>query len=1221
MVDDLRVDASPKFEVRFHHPRIPDRVADLLTLGVVCCEESVLFSFLDCSVPIRPEQVAVLADPITAAIEVDEVEAGDGQWVDVTYRPGVTDTEGEMAALALEFAGAVGLRCSSGLRYRFDACVAPEIRGRVERLLGNPLIHRFGWSDSPLLCEAPEIEGASVDPVRSIPLRDQDDLGLDHISSTEGLALDLLEMRAVRDFFEILGRDPTDVEIQSIALAWSEHCSHKTFKATIDFEHNGRVETIDGLLSACIVDPSRALEKPWVRSSFVDNAGIIALDGEFDLAFKVETHNHPTALEPFGGAHTGVGGVIRDVLAVSAEPIANTDVLCFGPVSTGRRNLPEGVIDPKITLREVVRGIAEYGNNMGIPTVAGGVLFHPGYESNPLVYCGTLGIAPRDSHPTKPRPGDLVLLLGGRTGRDGLHGATMSSATLDRATVAGSTVQIGAPMTEKLIAGVLPHLRDERLYDAITDCGAGGLCSAVGEMASGLGVEVDLTLVPLKYQGLTPWEIWLSEAQERMILAVPGANLPRLLELCRLYSVEATVLGRFRDDGTLLLSHDGRLVARMPLGFLESGYPARTLRATWREPSPIEPERAGKDLTESGSADMDPGALILRLLSHPNISTRESVIRRFDHEVQGKTVGKPLVGINGHADAAVLQPRDGSPKGAVLSHGINPLYGACDPYDMAMLAVDEALRNLVAVGGSIDHAALLDNFCWGDVDEPEQLGGLVRAAQGCRDAVDLYQVPFISGKDSLRNTSIDENGSISIPGTLLISALGVVDDVRRCITSDLKSAGSLLYIVGLTAEALAGSHLHLIQGRSGGKMPAVRADTPPAMRRLTEAIRQGLVLSCHDLSEGGLAVAAAEMAIAGGLGLKIDLTSMPAEGLLTDEGLLFSESPGRFLVEVGPERAAEFESLLRPAACRLIGRVTTAGRLIFSSNGAVRISLSLPELGAAWRTPFSPDSPDANSFSSPEPRHESVRVDRGSVKSVIAAAPSHSTRALVLSAPGTNCDAETVRALSLVGAVPELVHLGAILNGRRRWDEFGLIVIPGGFSYGDHLGAGSMLATILRHRCLEDLTVFAASGRPIVGICNGFQVLARIGFLGPVALAPNVQAKFECRWVALRVHPSPCPFFDGLYGMLLPIAHGEGRVVMPDQDLPDRLINAPLRYLDNPNGSAGDIAALTSPAGNVLGMMPHPERYISSLQHPSHDAGKPSGLSFFENVVRYAGRQ
>lgn len=892
---------------------------------------------------LEPQHLETLFDPCAETATVRRPHRAEhSHYVDVFCLPGVTDAEGEMAALALHYAGLDGIVCRAGVRYHLDAPVPAHLRPSIERQLGNPLIQGFywssdGWMPDDDLCAA---ERSMDVRVATFDLDALDDSGLLQLSRDQHLALDAHEMRAIRDHFHGLDRGPTDVELQSLALTWSEHCSHKTFRAPIEFRHNGRKERIPGLLRTLIAQPTVSLNRRWVRSAFVDNAGVMAFDRQHDIAFKVETHNHPSALEPYGGAHTGVGGVIRDILAVSAEPVANTDVLCFGPIDLPEASVPAGVFHPERTRAGVVQGVADYGNNMGIPTVGGAVLYHQGYTANPLVFCGTLGIAPRGSHPRDACAGDLVVLLGGRTGRDGLHGATMSSEGLDRGTVAGTSVQIGAPITEKCVRDVLPHLRDAGLYHAITDCGAGGLCSAVGEMGETLGVDVRLEKVPLKYQDLQPWEIWLSEAQERMVLAVPEASWASLHEKCRLFDVEATVIGSFRGDGLLRLYYADRVVGELTMAFMHGGRPVRPLQAVWtdiaRQPRSI-------------SHAPDRNAMLLRLLSHPNIASKESIIRRYDHEVGGATVGKPFAGHSGPADAAVLQPLPDSPRGVVLSHGINPLYGALDPHAMALLAVDEALRNAVAVGGSIDRTALLDNFCWGDVDDPRELGALVRAAQGCRDAALLYRTPFICGKDSLRNMSVNEHGRHSIPRTLLISAVGTVPDVCQTISMDLKSAGNLLLMLGTSADEMAGSHYTWLLEDGGGNVPCVRPqETPRLMRRLTRAIRLGLVRSCHDLCEGGFAVAAAEMALAGRLGLDLSLDAQPRS---TDsiDALLFGESPGRFLVEVGSAHLDAVQALFGDLPHAAIGTVTEQAVLSVRLRETTVMHLSLAEIDIAWR--------------------------------------------------------------------------------------------------------------------------------------------------------------------------------------------------------------------------------------------------------------------------------
>jgi phosphoribosylformylglycinamidine synthase II len=922
-------------EIRSDTRTVPPMAGDLQRLGVSLLDTSRLLSFSGAH-DLSPEAIEALLDPECESIATPSGTAE--PYVDVFYLPGVTDAEGEMAGYALSLAGVPHDDVRAGMRWRFAQEVPAALRPRVERIVGNPVVHGFSWSDDPA---TPHESAADpiVPAVKSIGVSGLDDTALAALSAQHGLALDVDEMRAVQGEFDALGRAPTDVELQSIALAWSEHCSHKTFKASIEMTSDGKTEQIDGLLRDCIVAPSTTRRRWWVRSSFADNAGVIALDAHHDLAIKVETHNHPSAIEPYGGAHTGVGGVIRDVLAMSAEPIANLDVLCFGRLDTAEDDLPAGVLHPRITLREVVRGVADYGNNMGIPTVSGAIYFHRGYTANPLVFCGTVGIAPRDAHPNTPASGDLIVVLGGHTGRDGLHGATMSSGTLHREAVAASSVQIGDPIVEKRVRDVLPSLRDERLYSAITDCGAGGLCSAVGEMGEALGVEVDLSLVPLKYPGLAPWEIWLSEAQERMVLAVPPECLPRLQELCGFHGVDASVIGRLRGDRRLVLRHGDTPVGNISTALLYDGHPRRNLSACW--------DTLAHEPAAWTSVD-DPEAALLVLLGDPTIGSKERVVRRYDQHVGARTAQGPLAGLAGPADAAVLRPLPDSTRGVVLALGMAPLATALDPYEMAMLAVDEALRNLVAVGGSIGRAALLDNFCWGDVDDPESLGTLVRAAQGCRDAARRYRVPFISGKDSLRNTSADAAGRHSISGTLLITALGVVPNAAHCISMNLKTAGNTLYAVGVTDGAMGASYLEHLLGRSPGILPATRAETPEVMRRLTRAIRRGVVQACHDLSEGGVAVAAAEMAIAGGLGLSLELERLPAETDQTD-ALLFAETPGRFLVEVRAADEARFEAALAGTPLARLGEVREEPHLTLVHHGRPAIDVPLNSLNAAWR--------------------------------------------------------------------------------------------------------------------------------------------------------------------------------------------------------------------------------------------------------------------------------
>src|SRR5581483_7642939 len=506
--------------------------------------------------------------------------------------------------------------------------------------------------------------------VERVPLTRMSDDGLLDLSRSGMLALNIDEMHAIRAHFQELGREPTDVELETLAQTWSEHCSHKTFRATIRYREVDRAgnvlerETIDNLLKQYIMRATRELARPWVVSAFSDNSGVISFTQGQDIAFKVETHNHPSAIEPFGGANTGVGGVIRDVLGVSARPVACTDVLCFGPLDSASEMLPEGILAPRRVADGVVNGVRDYGNKMGIPTVNGAILYHPGYLYNPLVFCGCLGILPHGTHPREARPGDLVVALGGRTGRDGIHGATFSSGEMSNEinARAGAAVQIGAPITEKKVADVIIQARDQGLYRAITDCGAGGFSSAVGEMGAQVGARVELSHAPLKYRGLAPWEIWLSEAQERMVLAVPPARLEQLLAICEIEEVEASVLGTFTGDRRLHVTYNGETVADLEMAFLHEGRPARTLEAVWQPPTAEEIAgyltQPGASASRHGEYSDDANQVLLPLLGHPTIASKEAIVRCYDHEVQGATVLKPLVGIagDGPGDAAVLQP-------------------------------------------------------------------------------------------------------------------------------------------------------------------------------------------------------------------------------------------------------------------------------------------------------------------------------------------------------------------------------------------------------------------------------------------------------------------------------------------------------------------------------------------------------------------------------------
>ena len=793
--------------------------------------------------------------------------------------------------------------------------------------------------------------------VKQIPILNANADKLLRISQEGLLSLNLAEMQAIQAYFARLERNPTDVELETIAQTWSEHCVHKTFKSMIEYAEKGREpEMVDGLFKTYIQAATQEIGAEWCVSVFTDNAGIIEFDDKYNIVFKVETHNHPSAIEPYGGAGTGIGGVIRDSLGtgLGAKPILNTDVFCFGLPDLSYDELPKGALHPKRIFKGVVAGVRDYGNRMGIPTANGAILFDPRYTGNPLVYCGNVGLIPKDRCDKTVEPGDLIIAIGGRTGRDGIHGATFSSLELDDTSESlGSVVQIGNPIMEKKIVDALMQARDRQLYRNITDCGAGGFSSAVGEMGQETGADVHLENIPLKYKALDPWEIWLSEAQERMVIAAPPENLEELVGICEAESVEATVLGTFTDTHRLRVFYDGETVADLDMDFLHNGLPRHTKKAVWDPPQHPEPQsRIGVDSTQLTED-------LCSILASPNVASKEWVIRQYDHEVQGGLVLKPLVGHenDGPGDACITTPVLGSQKGVIVANGINPKYGDIDPYHSAAAAIDEALRNVIAVGGNLEQTALLDNFSWGNPDKHDRLGGLVRAARACYDIAVAYGTPFISGKDSLYNEYRDTTTGeqLAIPPTLLISAVCVMPDVSKAVSMDAKSPGNRIYVIGKTYPELGGSHYYAIHGFIGNSAPQVRpTEGKRTMEALSLAIDQGLVRSCHDCSEGGVGVAAAEMAFAGGLGMQLSLTNLPRDAsVTTDDVSLFSESNSRFIVEVEPEKQEAFKKGMAGVPIGCIGTVLESGDFVVNgTDGNTIVQTTIDRLKESWQATF-----------------------------------------------------------------------------------------------------------------------------------------------------------------------------------------------------------------------------------------------------------------------------
>ena len=951
----------------------------------------------------------LLVDPVTETAHVaakdDEVPMPTGHLAfEIHLRPGVMDPVAESTLAELRAEGYRAAVVRTARRFTlFGTTDSRTIASAARRMLLNDCIEEMviGTAGVRPARKPPDYSAR----IRSIAMRDLDAAALESLSRRGHLFLSLTEMQTIQAHYRGLGRDPTDLELETLAQTWSEHCVHKTLKSAVVYRGaalpaagHARSDASEIRYANLLKDTiGRATEElirdgrgPKCLSVFKDNAGVIAFDDQFGVAFKVETHNRPSAIEPFGGAATGIGGCIRDVLGcgLGARPIANTDVFCVAPGDWPQDALPKGVLHPRRVLRGVVDGVGEYGNRMGIPTVNGAVHFDPRYLGNPLVFAGCVGIIPRNRIEKAARDGDLILLIGGRTGRDGIHGATFSSAELTdtHADEFSHAVQIGNAIEEKRVLDAVIRARDHAsgcLYTAITDCGAGGLSSAIGEMGEKVGATVDLEKVPLKYAGLRYDEIWISEAQERMVLAIAPDNLAAFMVIAREEDVEATVIGEFgvssaeRGVGTnssgpqLVVRYEGTVVGDMEMHFLHHGLPKPERVAEWQpglmlsDNPKSNPGAVGRQSRtqnqKSPASETSISDRLLAALSDPTAASKEWIIRRYDHEVQGASVIKPLMGPGaGPADAAVLRPRLDSTRGIAVGCGLAPQLSDIDPYWMAIAAIDEALCNVVAVGGDPRQTAMLDNFCWGRTDDPRQMGALVRACQACYDAAKAFGVPFISGKDSLNNefvldksdiepliaqirqrfadpsalgypagvnadaiagvieSRIRETGRVSIPPTLLISAISLVEDVRQCMTPDLKTDGGVLYRVGglpVTGFDLAAADCVRIA--------------------IHDAIRDRLVTAVHDGTSGWLP-ALAEMAIAGDRGAEITEAAPYA----------FEPACAAFVVETSAATSDALESRLQKTgvAFARIGS-SAASRLLVIGGRSIEVAA----LREAWR--------------------------------------------------------------------------------------------------------------------------------------------------------------------------------------------------------------------------------------------------------------------------------
>jgi phosphoribosylformylglycinamidine synthase len=931
-----------------------------------------------------------LSDPVIQNFSVNKPLAENFDWlIEVGFRPGVTDNVGKTAreAIGLLLGADKSARKISVFTSRQYLISGKITKNEVEKiasgLLANDLIERhqivstleFDFSRG-LPAHVPLVSGGSRTVVAQIHLAGTGDDDLLKISKEKILALSLSEMQAIRDYYRNkkiirsrekmgLGVNTTDVELECLAQTWSEHCKHKIFNSLINYADGNKKQTVDSLFKTYIKGSTAKIrkakgKKDFCLSVFVDNAGIIKFNDDYNLVFKVETHNSPSALDPYGGALTGIVGVNRDPFGtgLGAKLIFNTDVFCFASPFHNKK-LPPRILHPRRIYEGVREGVEHGGNKSGIPTVNGSIVFDERFLGKPLVYCGTAGISPariggKTTHQKEIRPGDLIVMTGGRIGKDGIHGATFSSEELHEGSPV-TAVQIGDPITQKKMTDFLLIARDRGLYRAITDNGAGGLSSSVGEMAtySG-GCELDLTNAPLKYAGLQPWEILVSEAQERMTLALDPRKIKPFMALAKKMDVEATVMGKFTASGKFHVLYGGKTVAYLDMDFLHDGVPQMKLNARWKQPQNQESRVA---------QTKNHGKELKNMLSRLNICSKESVVRQYDHEVQGGSVIKPLTGAqnDGPSDAAVIRPLLDSMEGVVVAHGICPRYSDIDTYHMTACAIDEAIRNAVAVGADIGNLAGLDNFCWCDPVQSEKtpdgeykLAQLVRANMAIYDYTTAFGVPCISGKDSMKNDYQIGRTKISIPPTILYSVIGGIKDVRKAVTMDAKNPGDIVYIIGGTKDELGGSEWFASKNLIGNSVP--RVDAAKALkiyRAVHQAMQKGLIASCHDCSDGGLAVALAETASAGGLGMNIDLRLVPYRGVKRDDYLLFSETASRFVATVRPENKKRFEKIMAGNIISEIGVVTDDGLLQATGlEGKIILREKLGALKQAWQKPL-----------------------------------------------------------------------------------------------------------------------------------------------------------------------------------------------------------------------------------------------------------------------------
>ncbi len=952
-------------------------------------------------------QTEIFTNPVTQTSSFDPIPVEFDWIIWVGFRPGVRDNPGSTAVeatediLRIKFKPGEAIYTSKRYCLKGKGLTSEDVDKIAGELLANDTIQRWkifsqgNWDpEEGIGFIIPKVMLDHVPCVTSISI-DSDET-LKRISDKRNLALNPNDIPTIRAYFldskiqaerAIVGlAEPTDIELEYISQARSDHCNHNTFQGLFHYQDlsTGRTEVVDNIFETCIKEPTLALKekKPWVVSVLWDNAGAGRFDDDHYYVITGETHNSPSNMEAYGGAITGIVGVYRDPMGTGkgAKLIMGGYGYCVGQRDYNGDLTPH--LHPRRLLDGVIEGVRDGGNKSGIPTTFGQVLFHPGYMGKSLVFVTAVGIMPAivDGEPSEQKrtsPGDLVIMCGGRVGKDGIHGVTAASEVFSETTPAGH-VQIGDPYTQKKMQDFILEVRDKGFIKFITDNGGGGLSSSVGESARfSNGCEIELEKVPLKYKGLDQWEIWISESQERMTVAIRPEDLNSFLEISKKHAVESTVIGKYTDSGKLHITYNGKTCAYVDLDLLTSGFPQWEFDAHWQEP-----EKRG--LCEPVIREPNKyKALLTDILSRPNICSREWISRQYDHEVQGTSVIKPLVGAGRdvNSDASVIRPVLESEKGLAFAQALLPTYSAIDAYHMTTCTIDEAVRRLIAVGADLDMIGGVDNFCWPNIqyhpeDNPDgkfKAAQLVRSCHALRDICLEYGIPLLSGKDSMYvdgylTGRYGETHKVSALETLQFSTISVINDINKCITMDAKIPGDLVYILGETENELGGSEYYEHYGYVGLNVPKVHSRRFAQLyRALGSAIEKEVVASAHGIYRGGLGVHLTMVAIGGDLGMKVDLalvpacvqrTGRPAISVDRIDTILFSESAGRFIVTIDPENKKMFEDIFKGLPCSCIGVITDkSGDLIIrdsKNRGQSKTIISIPiqDLKAAWKKPF-----------------------------------------------------------------------------------------------------------------------------------------------------------------------------------------------------------------------------------------------------------------------------